>query len=311
MMSFLPIFEKMVELFLIVLIGYVATRLGVLNQDIKKAMTRLVLNISLPCTILSSVIGAKHLPTRPAIASLMLVAFLSYVPLIAIGYFIPWLLRMKHEKKAAATFALIFGNIGFIGFPVTQAIYGVDALFYTCVFNLPFNFICLSFGAEILRRGNGEKSEKGSFRLRSVINSSVVASIVAVGFAFAQIKVPALLVDTTATVGNITTPVALLIIGATLAQMKVSEMFGNVYAYVITAVNILISPAITYALFHPFLTDPMALRIAVIMDAMPVATTGTMLCVDLGGDEKFMAQMTFISTAATVFTIPIIAMLLA
>ena len=105
--------------------------------------------------------------------------------------------------------------------------------------------------------------------------------------------------------------VALLIIGATLAQMKVSEMFGNVYAYVITAVNILISPAITYALFHPFLTDPMALRIAVIMDAMPVATTGTMLCVDLGGDEKFMAQMTFISTAATVFTIPIIAMLLA
>ena len=311
MMNFLPIFEKMVELFLIVLIGYLATKLGVLNQDIKKAMTKLVLNISLPCTILSSVIGAEHLPRRTAIASLMLVAFISYVPLIAIGYFVPWLFRMKNEKKAAATFALIFGNIRFIGFPVTQAIYGADALFYTCVFNLPFNFICLSFGAEILRRGNGEKSEKGSFHLRSVINSSVIASIIAVGFAFAQIKAPALLVDTTATVGNITTPTALLIIGATLAQMKVSEMFGNVYAYVITVVNILISPAITYALFHPFLTDPMALRIAVIMDAMPVATTGTMLCVDLGGDEKFMAQMTFISTAATVFTIPSIARLLA
>ena len=54
MMSFLPIFEKMVELFLIVLIGYLATKLGVLNQDIKKAMTKLVLNISLDLHLITN-----------------------------------------------------------------------------------------------------------------------------------------------------------------------------------------------------------------------------------------------------------------
>ncbi len=34
-----------------------------------------------------------------------------------------------------------FANVGFIGYPVTQAIFGDRAVFYTCVFNLPFNFI--------------------------------------------------------------------------------------------------------------------------------------------------------------------------
>ena len=48
----------------------------------------------------------------------------------------------------------------------------------------------------------------------------------------------------------------------------------------------------------------------VVIAAMPVATAGTMLCVEYDGDEKFMAQITFITTLATVFTIPLIAMIL-
>ena len=88
-------------------------------------------------------------------------------------------------------------------------------------------------------------------------------------------------------------------------------MSSNAKAYLFTIVSLIITPLVTFAIYRPFTQDdPMLLGVAVIISAMPVATAGTMLCVEYEGDEKLMAQVTFLTTVLSVITIPMLAVIL-
>lgn len=69
-------------------------------------------------------------------------------------------------------------------------------------------------------------------------------------------------------------------------------------------------PLVVFLIYRLFVHDPLLLGVCVIITAMPVATNGTMLCLQYDRDEKVMAQGTFITTVLSVFTIPLFAILL-
>ena len=113
-------------------------------------------------------------------------------------------------------------------------------------------------------------------------------------------------------VAAITTPAALMIIGSSLAELPFREMFSNVKVYLFAICRLLILPLLTYFIFGLFVKDnSLLLGVAVVIAGMPVATNGTMLCLEYGADEKLMAQGTFITTLLSVITIPLLAMLVA
>ncbi len=145
-MNFGSVFFKMIELFIVIIIGYIACKCNVLNKDARIKLSRIVLYITLPATILSSVLNQEQLPNAGQIFSLLVVAALSYVILFAAAFIFPKFLLVPNDKKGVYRFMFTFGNVGFIGFPVTQAIFGNSAIFYTAVFNLPFNLLVFSMG---------------------------------------------------------------------------------------------------------------------------------------------------------------------
>lgn len=317
-MNFLSVFMKMMELFFILIIGYAAARLDVLNREGKAHLSKLILNITMPCTILSSVMMADSLPGTEKILRLLAVAFLTYVVLYVLAKATSFLLRLSGRQKAVAEFGIMFANVGFIGFPVTQAIFGSASAFYTSVFNMPFNLLCYSLGIYLIQKGNASVEKKnepavrpGKSVLQLFLNPGLLAAILGLVMALCKYQGPRVLGETFETLGGITTPGALLIIGAALAEMPVKEMFGSIRAYLVTVVSVLVTPVVMYLVFAPFVaSDALLLGETVIIAGMPVATAGTMLCVEYGGDEKFMAQITFLSTLCSVFTIPVLAMLL-
>lgn len=309
-MEFMPIFQRMVELFIIILVGYIIARLKIMNTDGKKSLSKLVLNVTMPCTILSSVLASDNLPEADRILQLLCIAFLSYIPLWILGIITPKLLGLKGSKHGIASFAILFGNVGFIGYPVTQAIYGNEALFYTSVFNMPFNLLCYSLGVYMLKKHNDTGEDvRFQFHLKNLITPALIASLLAILIALTKIRLPEVVCSPISLIGAITTPAALMIIGITLSEMKFREMFQSAKAYLFTIICVIISPLVTYLLFAPF-TSGLTLRIAVILAAMPVATSGTMLCLEYKCDEKFMAQITFLTTLFTIITIPAIAVIM-
>lgn len=315
-MDFLPVFIKMVELFAIIILGYVGNKVNVVGPDAKRHLSRIVLNITLPATILSAVFNSTSLPKPSEIGQVLLVACLNYVVFFIVAKVAVWIMRIEGPQKGVAEFAIIFSNVGFIGYPVTTAIFGNESLLYTTIFNMPFNLICYSIGVQIIQSGSKDgKNEAAELVPKKIwrlfLSPALISSVAALIIAMFGWRFPSAIGDTCATVGSITTPAALLIIGSALADMPFKQMFGNAKAYLVTLMSVLVVPLIIYFVFNPFVGDNrLLIGDAVIIAAMPVATAGTMLCVEYGGDEKFMAQVTFLSTLLSVVTIPLIAMIL-
>lgn len=321
-MNFINVFAKMVELFLIIIVGYGACKAKIFDKEARVRGTKLVLNVTLPATILASVMTQDNLPGVMQILQLLLVAVLSYVILFASAFIVPRLIGVPKSQIGIYQFMLAFGNVGFIGYPVTQAIFGNQAVFYTSVFNLPFNLLVYSVGVMFIQtssattgketQGKALKQTSGkktAITVKTFLSPCMVASVISIVMALCHWKGPVLIGDTCNMIGAITTPMALLIIGSSLADMPFQEMFGNARIYIFSIFRLILVPLLIYLIFKLFVKDMLLLGVCVIIAAMPVATNGTMLCLSYQGDEKLMAQGTFLTTLLSVITIPVMAML--
>ena len=89
-----------------------------------------------------------------------------------------------------------------------------------------------------------------------------------------------------------------------------SKLIGGPRLWIASLARLIISPLIVWALFRLVPVDPMLIDIMVVLCAMPVATNGTMLCYQYGGDSRTMAQGTFVTTVLSIITIPILVMVI-
>lgn len=84
-MSILPVLKQMSVLFLMMLTGYVANRFGILGKDAQKWLSKLLINITCPALILSSVTTSERLSSNQMLLLIFAAAAVYYLvlPLIA------------------------------------------------------------------------------------------------------------------------------------------------------------------------------------------------------------------------------------
>ena len=278
--QFADIFVQMVVLFAVGATGYAAKRLNLMDEDFDKKFSKLILNTALPALILASVLTAETLPSATKILWTAGVSCASYVVLVAIGFSITAALRVPDGRKGVFRFMMVFGNTGFIGFPVTAAVFGAEALIYTTVFNLAFNALVFTLGVWMLATDN-KYGVKIKMSPKSFLSPCIVASVASIALAF----------------------------GSSLANVPARQLVGGPRLMAAALVRLLVAPALVWLPLHFLVSDPVLLGVIVLLSAMPVATNGTMLCYQYGGDSKTMAQGTFVTTLGAVFTIPLLAVL--
>ena len=304
-MDFLSILMQMVVLFLVVIVGYIANKCGVMDGDFNKRLTNLVLMITCPAMILDSVINSENVFTLGEIGSICALAVISYALAFALGFLVPWLMHTPPEKLGVMRFMVIFGNVGFIGFPVIRAIFGSDAVFYASIFNMPFNLLSYTIGAYLIAgKGSGTKLSR-----KDLCSPCVIAAVLSLLIALTHIQFPAVVGDTVELIGQVTTPAALLIIGSNLAQLPLRGIVGGPRIWIVSAVRLLISPLLLFLILRGWVSDAVVLGVAVVLQGMPVSTNCTMLALQYGGDAESAGQGTFITTLFSILTIPILTML--
>ena len=111
----------MITLLTLLIIGYIAGKLGYLGGDFDRQLSRLVINVTCPALILSSAMTGE-LPDRQYILPLLLISLISYVILTGIAFYLPKLLTKNIMDKGTIGFAMIFGNVGFMGYPVVASL---------------------------------------------------------------------------------------------------------------------------------------------------------------------------------------------
>lgn len=296
--------QVMVVLFIIVVLGYALCKLGYMCEDFDRKLSSIVVDVTCPLLILSSVMG-ESLPDRTLILPLLGVGFLTYVLLLVFGFFVPRLIAADRDDQGMIGFALMFANVGFIGYPIVSSIFGAKAVFYAALLNMPNTFFIFTAGVMLVK---GEYSVR-KLNLKLLFSPAMIAAFVAALLVALDVHTPEIVARPVTMVGNITVPAALMIIGSSMARLPLHDIIGSPKVYVASVVRLGVVPLSLYFLFKVCGVSDIVNEINTVVIAMPVASFGTMFCMKYGRNPALMTEMTFITTVGSIFTIPLITML--
>lgn len=301
-MSFLDTFFEMLVILFGIAAGYLARRLGYLGGETDQKLSKIILNITMPCLIIASVTTGETLPEASKILSTLKVAAVFYGVEMLVAVAAPRILGGTEQQKGVWRYILVFPNVAFIGYPVTVAVFGPEALFYAVILVLPFNLLAYSIGPLML-------AGRAKFRWQQLASPCIIAAVLALVVALCRLSLPALVGECAAFVGDLTTPLSLLVVGSLLAGLSVKQVFASPRLWVLTALRLLLLPALLWVILGWMQVEPLVAGIAVVLMAMPAAVNGAMLCMEYHGDTECMAQGTFLTTLVSIFTIPVVAVL--
>lgn len=296
--------EVMVILFTIVVLGYVLCKLGYMGDKFDQKLSAIVIDITAPALILSSVMG-DELPDRTLIVPLLGVGFLTYILLLVFGFYVPRFISRAHDEQGMIGFALMFANVGFIGYPIVASIFGHEAIFYAALLNVPNTFFIFTAGVMLIK---GEYSIR-RLNPKVLFGSGLMAAFVAALLVALNVRTPALIARPITMVGNITVPASLMIIGSAMARLPLRDIIGNARVYIVSVLRLVVVPLSIYFFFRVCGVSDIINNINTVVIAMPVASFGTMFCMKYGRNPKLMTELTFVTTVGSIITIPLITLL--
>lgn len=301
-MNILSVISQMGILLAIIAVGFAAAKCNVFPEGTNKVLAQLVIVVTNPCVVLYSVLGSERILTNGEVLLLTAIALGVFAVLILLGRLLPNLLRCPKADIDLYRFMTTFANMGFMGFPVVRALYGDGAVFYASIFNLVFQFVVYTYGVALL----APKDSKHRFSWKTLISPIIIASVLAYIFYLTDFAAPEVLIDGLGMLGNVTSPVAMLVIGIALSKVSLREVFGNWRLYVLNGIRLLVLPLCAYFILRNISTDLVILGIPVVMLGMPMATLTTLMSAKYGGNERLAASGVFMSTLMSFITIPLL-----
>ena len=296
--------EVMVMLFTMVILGYAACKLGYMGDKFDKKLSSIVVDITCPLLVLSSVMG-DEMPDRSLILPLVGVGFLTYILLLVFGFWVPRFITKNHDDQGMIGFALMFANVGFIGYPIVSSIFGPKAVFYAALLNVPNTFFIFTAGVMLVK---GEYSIH-QFNPKVLLSPALIGAFIAALLVAFGVHTPEMIARPVTMVGNITVPAALMIIGSSMARLPLREIIGFGKVYATSFLRLVIVPLSVYFLFRLCGVNTLINNINTVVIAMPVASFGTMFCLKYGRNPSLMTEATFITTLFSIITIPLITLL--
>lgn len=304
--------QVMLTLFAIVVVGYIAGKWGYMGGTFDKKLSKVVIDITCPALILSSAMTGE-LPDRRYILPLLGISVLTYVLLTGVALLLPRFLTKKKDDEGVIGFAMMFGNVGFMGYPIVASIFGHEAVFYAAVLNVVNTFTVFTVGTMLIvgknRESTVEEKEMSQKKmLRKVLYSTPMLSAYLTMLIVAlEIKdIPEFISQPLTMIGNITVPAALLIIGSSMSQLPLRALLGNGTIYTTTLMRLAILPIGIHYLMTLLGFSSFVVGINTVVIAMPVATYGTILCLRHGKDTTLITEVTFITTLLAMISIPLL-----
>lgn len=300
-MLFQNVFKQVFILFIIMLIGIAAKKLNAVSDRFEKDLADFILNVSLPAMLIEAMnfeFSAERLRNGGMVVLLGAITMLASA---AFGVLLTKLLRIKSPKRNIYQYMIIFSNVGFMGIPVIEAIYGSAGAFYAALYNIPFDVLVWTLGVIVMDGADG-----GKISPKDLLNPGLIATAVGfIMFAF-SIRLPGALSEALNLVGGVTTPLSMLLIGFILAGSGIKETFANPIIYLMSLIRLLAIPLVCFITFRLFVADGILLGSLVIMPAMPAAANTAIFASKYRGDTGTASQCIFVSTLLSAVTIPLV-----
>lgn len=295
------VLQKIIVLFIAMIAGFIIKKAKICDKSSTKSLSGILASITNPCLIISSL--QTDCTSQKLYMALKILA-LSLVIHAAMAVLSPLIFKpIKNKKESAVySFAMTYGNCGFMGYPIMMAIFGSqDGLYYGVIYTVMFNIFCWSHGV-FLMSGDFEKK---TF-IKKLLNPVLISVFVGFFLFATNIRLPEVINEGITMLGDMTIPLSMLIIGSLLADINFSAIFKNPMLYIFSFIKLFIIPFAVMAICIFIGLDKTLAIIAVTMAATPAATNTAVLAEVYGGDSNLAAKLVGVSTLFCLISMPIV-----
>jgi predicted permease len=302
------IIVQITMLAIVVLIGAVAARAGVLTINSKDMLSKVIFNISLPLMLFTNFMKLDATPKliMNSFIVLSVSGFVIFFMLLT-GWIAARIFGIKGREAAVFKAHSMFGNTIFLGFPLITALYGVEGLLYTSMYQLVSTIIMWTVGVVVLTHGDGASWKKS---IAKVLNPNTIATLSGLMFFIFSIKIPAVILKPLSELGAANTWLSMLYIGAMLVLADVGGLLGKRSLYILSINRLIIVPLILICIFALFSVtsglapDKLVSSVIILEASMPCMASIVIMAKELGADDHQAVGNVFVSTIISVVTLP-------
>lgn len=304
-------FQLSLQLIILIFVGFLVWRLGMVDEKFDKSLTSLLINIALPCMIIKSFSAPFSTDELINCAILVAISIVYLALCFGLGQLIYKLFRKNYTGRMLR-FGAMFTNFSFVGIPVVEALYGQTGLLYFVVFVVPIRMVYYS-SAKSLLSPVGTEQEKRSLpeHIRGWLSPPVVAVFIGLALYVTGFEFPTPIDKTIAGIGAITSPLGMILCGISIGKNNIKSLLKPKYLLMPLLRNMFL-PALTLMIMTLIPVDPLVAKIVVIYSALPVASLLSAFTLQYSPEPQAVLEgsgSVFFSILACSVTIPLWAQL--
>lgn len=287
--------SPILTLFVYALVGFILRKFNVLTQEGSAVVSRLLVNVFMPCLTFNTI--SKHLTVENVKTNyvLLLVSSIWVIGIYAIAVFVAKGFTKDKYEQYVYRYAITCANFGGVSYPLMYALYGEEMLFQFMLFTLPVNIFAYTEGYRIL-------TDSRKINLKFLLSPVIIASFLGMAFGLCTIKPPAFIVDILQTFGDMNGAMSMLMIGLVIGEYNVKELFKDKKAYIVSAIRLIVIPALLFLLLWAFNAPKRWLIFFIMLVFAHIGSLTITFPRTLGKDCLLGARMVTVSAVFSVFT---------
>ncbi len=311
MTAMLMILTKVVSIFGLILVGFGAYRLNILGDSSVPVITSLLMNITCPCLLINSMYTKEFSDDLlgTSVVVMVLTAVFYAMASVATYGFLKLFNVKPREQWGGYIPAVAATNSGFMGFPITKALFGNDMLYLMIMGNIILNVYLLGIVPSVLGDGVDQKFSLKKFA-KNFFNPIMIAIIIGGVMMAFQVKPPQVLDEIFTMLSDVTIPISMVLVGLHLGPTKLISILKR-DVMLVSLFSMIVLPLITFLIMHPISGISVDMKIIMILTAaFPTAVLCVVVADQTGRDAGLMSQIVSLTTLISVVTVPITAMAL-
>ncbi len=292
---------KVAVMLILIVVGYIVTKVGMLTEKGAAEITSLLVKIVTPCLIINSLIASGGGLQAGEMLLGAAVAALSMVISIAVSMVL--FRKESPERQKVLRFSVIYSNAGFMGLPLVQSIVGDRGVVFGSLFIVVFNLICWTHGYAMMS-GSSKLSPK-----TILLNPGVIGLAIGLPLYFLKVPLPSFVTEPIGFLSNLNTPLAMLIIGSYVARVDMKSFVSDFSVYKMALFRLVLCPAAYLGLLLLIRPEPDLFISSVIQASAPVAANCVLFAVEYHRDSALASKTVAVSTVLSIVTIPVFTIL--
>ncbi len=317
-LNFTPFLTLVATLFVMLIVGFVAGKLNIVTPTASKNLSKLIITIGQPALIIYSLVRMPY-SSEELWLGLKTLGFGIVLHLLLVLASLLFFCRFSNaDERKLSEFSTVFGNVGFIGIPLLEALFGAVGAFMGAFFVVSFNLVLWTAGIALLaqKRPDIKLTPK-----KALLNYGTVPSVIGFVLFLGKGLLPPLLpsgvmnvlnvcapvvTGTLSYMASLCTPVSMLIIGALLAGRTPKQILGSGKVYYVCLVKLLALPVVTVLVMKLLGMGDSWILFAATVTAMPSATTVSMLAELYDISPGYSAQCVGTTSLFSMATMPMV-----